>query len=172
LPSPVAPSLVMSNVVPVSPLPPSSGAAAAAVFEDLFVAHAAHTATRTQSALIALRAEAIFDRCAGQGPLLAADIVRERQEARLLCTRNGRLAFAIFRQRRAFLTSAFYRFSTSSWNFVNHMSTSQLQTCHSTTLSMKRSWPVRKIIVGTIVLHGHYRQDITTRKKWSIHSGS
>jgi hypothetical protein len=142
LPSPVAPSLVMSNVL-VSPVAPSSGAGAAAVFEDLFVAHAAHTATRTHTALIAFRAEAIFDRCASQGPLLARcgdDIVRERPEARLLCTRNGHLAFAIFRQRRAFLSSAFYRIFTSSFNFVNHMSTSQLQTCLSTTLSMKRSW--------------------------------
>jgi hypothetical protein len=67
LPSPAAPSFVMSNVVPQDPAGPSAGAAAGdatpsvlVARPDLFVAYAAHTAARRKSALIALHEEAIF----------------------------------------------------------------------------------------------------------------
>jgi hypothetical protein len=135
LPSPVAPSFVMSNVVPPDPAGPSAGAAAGdsapsvlVARPGMFVAYAAHTAARTKSALIALRAEAIF--AVQVVPLRrVAEMFRKiscrRKEARLLCTRNGRLAFAIFRQ-WAFLSSCFYRMLTSPCSSIKHMSTSLL----------------------------------------------
>lgn len=135
LPSLVAPSLEMSNVpLAAAALAAPSGAAAppdaAAAAESpvfapvLFAVHTALTTARMKNTLRALFAEAISP----WGGRLSSPLGRwmfrkisllEREEHRLLCTRNDRLAFAILRQclNRALLSSGFYRFLTNSSRF-------------------------------------------------------
>lgn len=136
LPSLVAPSLEMSNVplaaaalaAPSGAAAPPDAAGAAAespVFAPvLFAVHTALTTARMKNTLRALFAEAISP----WGGRLSSPLGRwmfrkisllEREEHRLLCTRNDRLAFAILRQclNRALLSSGFYRFLTNSSRF-------------------------------------------------------
>lgn len=119
LPSLVAPNFDMSNVLlalaapsgaavaPPAPNGAGAGAKSPVFATVLFAVHtAAHTTIRVNSTLRVLFVEAaIFPLLVLSSPLGIGDgwmfpkiSFLEREEHRLLCTRNDRLAFAIFRQ--------------------------------------------------------------------------